>query len=64
MNGCPNSALTIKQEEHVLDWILARQKEQNCPCPREVREYGARLKNASQGIIIVVALLLHAARSA
>ena len=45
----PNSALTIKQEEHVLDWILERQKEQNCPCPREVREYGARLKNASQG---------------
>ena len=45
----PNSALTIKQEEQVLDWILRRQKEQNCTCPLEVREYAARLKNDGQG---------------
>ena len=44
----PNSALTIKQEEQVLDWILRRQKEQNCPCPLEVCEYAARLKNDGQ----------------
>lgn len=44
----PNSALTIKQEQEVLEWILSRQREQNCPTPLEVREYAASLKNAHQ----------------
>ena len=45
----PNSALTIQQEEQVLNWILERQKNQNCPSPLEVREYAAQVKNGTQG---------------
>ena len=45
----PNSALTINEENEVLDWILARQKEQNCPTPLEVREFAASLKNTREG---------------
>ena len=46
----PNSALTIEQEEAVLAWISDRQKQQDCPTPHEVREYGARLKCEANGM--------------
>ena len=45
----PNTALIINEENEVLDWILARQKEQNCPTPLEVREFTASLKNTREG---------------
>ena len=45
----PNSSLTISQEEQLIAWISQRQKEQNCPTPHEVREYGAQLKREAEG---------------
>ena len=46
----PNSALTIEEEKHVIAWILTRQQAQNCPSPREVREYAAELRCSSRGL--------------
>ena len=45
----PNSALTVEQEEAVIRWILERQEQQNCATPREVREYGSKLKSEADG---------------
>lgn len=46
----PNSALTISEEDQVIAWILRRQQAQNCPSPREVREYAAQLRGQSRGL--------------
>ena len=44
----PNSALTIAEELQVIDWILKRQREQDCASPREVREHAAKLRCTSR----------------
>jgi hypothetical protein len=39
----PNSLLLPEEEEHVIAWINQRQRQGNCPLPREVRDFAGDL---------------------
>ena len=41
----PNSILLIREEEQVINWIIERQKQFDCPSPNEIRKYAALLRN-------------------
>ena len=46
----PNSALTIAEEHRLISWIMERQRAQDCPSPRAVREYAAEIRATSRGL--------------
>ena len=46
----PNSALTIEGEEQVISWISEKQREQDCPSPRAVREFAAAIRAKERNV--------------
>ena len=49
----PNSHLTLKDEERVIEWIEERQRQQNCASPAEVREFAFSVKSEARGETVV-----------